>query len=216
MERRFLPSETCMVQLESREGAKARTIVGYAARFYDGTPATEYRLGSRVIERINPGAFDRVLKENQDVRGLFNHDPSMLLGRRSTGTMKLSVDSKGLRYEITPPDTQVGRDVQTLIERGDLSGSSFSFNVGKDGQRWNRAGDAEVRTLTDIASVADCGPVTSPAYDGSTAALRSEDSAEALAELAMIDAQRRADVDKATAEQQAVNVRADMVRMDLE
>ena len=67
----------------------------------------------------SPNAFDRALAESDDVRGLFNHDPDNLLGRTSSGTMRLSVDKKGLLYETDPGDTNVGRDVVQHIKRGD-------------------------------------------------------------------------------------------------
>lgn len=51
-------------------------------------------------EVIKPGAFDDVLGD--DVRALFNHDPNFILGRSSAGTLSLSVDDRGLRYENRP------------------------------------------------------------------------------------------------------------------
>jgi len=83
----------------------------------------------KVREIILPGAFDDVL--NDDVRALFNHDSSMILARSKNGegTLQIGVDETGLYYEFEPPDTQVGRDLMTSIQRGDVDQSSFGFMI---------------------------------------------------------------------------------------
>jgi HK97 family phage prohead protease len=96
-EYRISPKRLAPVWVENRAAGK-KAIVGYGAVFYSDTdPGTEYWLWGDVVERISPGAFDRALKERHDARGLFNHDPSNLLGRVTNGTMRLSVDRKGLK-----------------------------------------------------------------------------------------------------------------------
>ncbi|EON0894862.1 TPA: HK97 family phage prohead protease, partial [Escherichia coli] len=57
-------------------------ILGYGSVF---NSRSEPLWGFREI--IKPGAFDDVL--NDDVRGLFNHDPNFILGRSSAGTLSL-------------------------------------------------------------------------------------------------------------------------------
>lgn len=131
------------------------------------------------FEEILPGAFDDVLKSD-DVRALFNHDSNNILGRKSAGTLELRSDKKGLDYKIFPPDTQVGRDVQVSIDRGDVTGSSFSFTVAKNGDSWEERDDGTVlRTITKIKSLGDIGPVTFPAYNDTTVAVRSRDDFQA-------------------------------------
>src|SRR5689334_2288993 len=103
-ERRFLPTATLPIEIEEREGKPAR-ISGYAAVFYDGSPGTEYQMWQGFSERIMPGAFDRCIREGHDVRALFNHDPNYPLGRTSAGTCRLSIDKRGLKYEIDPPNS---------------------------------------------------------------------------------------------------------------
>lgn len=159
------------VGIESRSDG-GKTIVGYAAVFYRATDSgTEYRLWKDMVERIKPGAFDRALSERQDVRGLFNHDAARILGRTASSTMRLSVDDVGLKYEIDLPDTQEARDLATLIDRGDITGSSFSFGANKT--EWEDLPDGmSVRTLVDL-DLYDVGPVTYPAYEATSAAVRS-------------------------------------------
>ena len=74
------------------------------------------------------------------MRALFNHERGALLGRTCSGTLRLSEDGTGLRYEIDLPDTTVGRDVAALLERGDLTGFLVRVphhrrRVGRDGRR---------------------------------------------------------------------------------
>ncbi len=170
MERRFLSAATCPVRLEKRDGNQD-ILAGYAAVFYTpDDPGTEFQLYSDCKERIMPTAFDRAIREGQDVRALFNHDPNCLLGRRSAGTMKCSADKRGFLYEIVPGDTSIARDVCQHVKRGDVTGSSFSFRVVK--QMFATEGDMDIREVHDV-DVYDAGPVVFPAYDATTAGMRS-------------------------------------------
>ena len=134
------------------------TIIGYGAVF---DSLSEDLGGFR--ETIAHGAFDRVISENQDVRCLVDHDSGRIIGRTEAGTMRLSVDSTGLRYEIDVADTTPGRDVITSIARGDVTGSSFAFTVVENGQDWSTVDGEQRRELTDL-DVWDTGPVAFPAY----------------------------------------------------
>lgn len=150
-----------------------RKIVGYAAVYYRADdPGTEYTLWGDNVERIMPGAFDRAISEDDTV-GLFNHDSNMVLGRRTAGTMRLTVDDRGLRYEIDPPDTQTGRDVVASLERGDVNGSSFGFKI--DHEEWVSEGDgvSNVRLIRGV-KLFDVGPVTFPAYTSTAAGMRAD------------------------------------------
>lgn len=146
------------------------TIVGYAAKF-----DTRSRNLGGFVEVIKPGAFDDVLED--DVRALFNHDSNIVLGRTKSGTLKLTVDAIGLRYEITPPNSQTVKDlVIEPLKRGDINQSSFAFRVMSDGQSWDEAEDGVyIRSITRISRLADVCPVTYPAYDDTEAATRSLD-----------------------------------------
>jgi len=143
-------------------------LVGYAAIFGQRTT-----IAGMFHEQIDPGAFRDAVGED-DVRALFNHDPNFLLGRSAAGTLRLSEDATGLRYEIDMPDTQVGRDVLTSVKRGDIRGSSFAFDVV--GDVWTnptRSGELPVRTITK-ARLFDVSPVTFPAYEQTSVSARSQ------------------------------------------
>lgn len=172
MERRYSPHS---VQLEERDSGPP-LITGYAAVFYRADdPGTEYTLFPGLVERIEPSAFSSI--GNDDVRGLYNHDPRLILGRSKAGTLRLSVDARGLRYEIEPPQTAMAGDIIASLRRGDVDGSSFAFRVRPKGARFedSKDGKFEVRVLTDL-EVFDVGPVTYPAYGSTTAGLRSAGS----------------------------------------
>lgn len=169
IERRFLRGATSPIEVRAGEKGGA-VLSGYASVFFKASdPGTRYELWDGYEERIMPGAFDRAMRED-DVRGLVNHDPNQLLGRTKSGTMRLSVDDKGLRYEIDVPDTADGRDTVTKIRRGDLDGSSFAF-VTTD-EEWVKEGGTHVRNVKGV-QLFDVGPVTYPAYEATTADARS-------------------------------------------
>ena len=169
-ERRFTRLALAGLKLQSRDD-KQPVISGYGAVFYrDDDPGTEYELFEGLVERIMPGAFDRAIQEADDCRALFNHNPDLCLGRSTAGTLRLSIDATGLRYEIDPPDTAAGRDVQVSLQRGDITGSSFTFLP--DDMTWREKDGVTIREVRSV-QLFDLGPVTFPAYTSSTAGMRS-------------------------------------------
>lgn len=205
MERRVVSKSVGPVSVQKRADGSSM-LVGYGAVFFrEGSPGTEYQLWDNVFERIAPTAFDRAIREKHDARGLFNHNPDNLLGRVSNDTMHLSVDSEGLRYEIGPLDSADPDHMRVLrkVERGDLSGSSFAFvptNV-----TWEESADREIRTINDC-DLYDTGPVTYPAYDGTSVGARSEQLvAEARSEHAVWKTQRDAAMTEGTSEAPATD-----------
>ncbi len=146
------------VRAETHDSEPSR-IIGYGSVF---DSRSELIFGS-FREIIRPGAFDEVL--NDDVRALFNHDPNFILGRRSAGTLALTVDERGLRYDITAPETQIIRDlVLAPMQRGDINQSSFAFRVARDGEEWYQDEDGVViREITRFSRLLDGRPVQAPA-----------------------------------------------------
>ena len=197
-ERRFTTGH----KLETRDGEKP-VIFGYAARFYDGTPATEFELWTDTVERIMPMAFDKALAED-DVRALFNHDTNHILGRTTAKTLTLGKDDLGLRYEIDVPATTLGRDLALSVKRGDVTGSSFSF-VTTD-EEWRKEGGKNIREIKGV-QLFDVGPVTFPAYESTTSAVRSVSEPDSSARQSFEAWQAG---EKAKAEKAAGDVRANI------
>jgi phage head maturation protease len=78
----------------------------------------------------------------------------------------------GLAVEIDPPDTQAGRDVVTLVERGDLNQMSFAFWTKRD--NWLDTGEMILRELHEVdINDGDVAVVTYPAYPSTSVGMRS-------------------------------------------
>lgn len=159
-ERRSAPTE---FEIRARQGDSGGVIIeGHAAVF----GRRSRNLGG-FVEEISATAFDRSLGDNPDVRALINHDPSMLLGRTRSGTLRLSKDSAGLAYEIDMPDRQDARDLRVSMERGDLTHSSFAFFMVRNGDEWTELEDGTLLRSINAVSIhnGDVSPVTYPAYE---------------------------------------------------
>ncbi len=157
-EYRFITAE-----LRAEQAGEDKYLTGYAAKF--GVKSED--LGG-FRETIKPGAFKRALSENQDVRALFNHDSSQVLGRSTAGTLELSEDSTGLKYRVKLPNTSYANDLHESVKRGDITQSSFGFRTQK--QSWSEDtadSSATLRTLEDV-DLFDVSPVTYPAYPDAT------------------------------------------------
>jgi len=154
------------IRTEKREEGQTPLIVGHAAvfnRLSDGLIWGYFR------EKIAPGAFKDCL--DQDVRALFNHEASLILGRTKSKTLEIKEDDKGLHYTIDPPDTSAGRDLLVSMDRGDITQSSFAFTVAED--HWDEINGETVRTIIKVEKLYDVSPVTYPAYEASEVGLRS-------------------------------------------
>jgi len=121
-------------------------VEGYAATFGTVTNIGKF---NEVIQR---GAFKRSIAEGDDVVALIDHNPSMILGRRSAGTLTLEEDAKGLRFSCVLPDTTVARDAYANLKAGNLRECSFGFYVdNEDGEDWAQQADGTMlRTLKSV------------------------------------------------------------------
>lgn len=129
-------------------------LSGYAAVFNDSSVPLPFK------ESIAPGAFRKTLSETPDVRLLINHE-GLPLARTKNGTLTLREDERGLFMDAEIADTQEGRDLYTLVQRGDLDQMSFAFRVVR--QKWSE--DRSTRVLTEVSLAdGDVSVVTYPAY----------------------------------------------------
>lgn len=143
--------------------AEGRKLTGYAATFGTETRILDFH------ETIAPGAFAASLRSNPDVLCLVDHDPSRVLGRTKSGTLRLSEDERGLKFELDVPDTSAGRDVLALATRGDLGGMSFGFSVPEGGDNWQ----GDKRELRNVVLHEISVVQSFPAYGGTTVQARS-------------------------------------------
>lgn len=157
---------------DKEERSSPGTLEGYAAVFNEETDLGWFR------ESIAPGAFADSIEED-DQRALVNHDTSLVIGRRSNGTLRLKEDAEGLQAEIDLPDTTYARDLHAAVERGDIDGMSIGFEV----QREEREVGDTAKGETDLwrvtrAKLYEVSPVTFPAYEGTSVSARSKERRE--------------------------------------
>jgi len=144
------------------------TFVGYAAMFDVPSEPLPF------VERIAQGAFGKTLRNRRrDVRMYVNHDSNLLLASKRSGTLRLEEDDRGLRVEADLPDTTYANDLRVLMQSGVVDKMSFGFQVPRGGDTWSD--DGRERTLRQV-ELFEVSVVTGfPAYDQTTAAVRSLD-----------------------------------------
>lgn len=153
-------------------------VSGHAAVF--DVLSEELGLFYRFRERIQRGAFRRVLDENQDVVDLFDHE-GLPLARTSSNTLELREDPRGLFKYARWARTSYSDPIAKALERGDLYQQSFAFTVGED--EWverNVEGQDEpevIRTIIRVERLYDTSTVSTPAYPQTDAQLRTREIA---------------------------------------
>lgn len=169
MERR---SVTVPVEIRQKGEGENRTIKGYAAVFNTDNSELDQE-GRGFAERLDPHCFDGVI-DRSDVCALYEHEYTPGVLARSTngkGTLKLSIDKKGLLCEFDAPHTTLGDNVLESVRRGDIRGMSFAFNVKTD--EWSRGDDGfYTRSIKEVGQLFDVSLVAMPAYDKTNVNLR--------------------------------------------
>lgn len=153
---------------------EGNTIRGYAAVYNSDS---EWMGG--FYEQIATGAFDNVL--DNDVRAYFNHDENLLLGRVSSGTLRIGTDKRGLYYEVDLPNTTYANDLVELMKRGDVNQSSFAFLIDED--RWEQRDGKTYRIIEKVSRLLDVSPVSQPAYPDATSELKRDLETETKEEI---------------------------------
>lgn len=167
--------------VEVRAEGEKRTLTGYAVVWDSDTTIGDY-----FVERIAKNAFTKALRN--DILALVNHDSGRVVGRTKSGTLRLAQDDHGLKVEIDVPDTTDGNDLWKLVERGDVSGMSFSFRATK--QEWDESGDMPKRTVIE-AELYEVTATPIPAYPDTTLALRSLEGVRAEGEALRQEEERK-------------------------
>lgn len=152
--------------VEVRQGRNgSRTIGGYAAKFN----RMSQNLGG-FVEQIDPRFFNGSRGDGwPNVIARYNHDDMALLGTTDSGTLRLSLDTVGLLYDVDLPSSRA--DVFELVGRGDVNKSSFAFVALEDD--WGVTDQGfPMRTLIS-GRLIDVAPVNTPAYLDTDTGLRS-------------------------------------------
>lgn len=167
IERRFINATIAKFETRAADNG-TKTVRGYAAVF---NSLSEDLGGFR--EKIDPGFFNNVLQN--DVRALFNHDGNLILGRTTSGTCRIGVDTVGLWFEYDDPETSYSVDLQKSLTRGDVNQCSFAFSLDYNltADNWEKQPDGTyIRTLLVCDKLYDVSPVTYPAYPDTEVGMR--------------------------------------------
>ena len=154
---------------ELRTNAEGRTIVGYAAKFERWSEP----IMGWFKEQIARDAFSEC--DVTDVIMCFNHNIDSILARTTSGTLTISTDDEGLRFEFEAPATTMGNDMLELVRRGDISKCSFKFTVEEDEWRYadkDNGLEYDERTIRRIGKLYDVSLVVYPAYSDTEAGVR--------------------------------------------
>lgn len=167
MDRKENQTRSLKSELKTRAEGEDMIIEGYFVVFN-----VETELWPGAYEEIAPTALDKTL--SNDIRGLINHDTTLVLGRNKAGTLKLSVDSRGLYgvININPNDSDAV-NLYERVKRGDVDQCSFGFNVVSEETEWRDDGTVKwTITEVDLHEVSVC---TFPAYEDTGVAARSKE-----------------------------------------
>lgn len=157
------------VQLDAAELRAENPDGSIPVRWYPAVFGQRANIYGMFLERFAPGAFAKTIQE-ADVRALINHDANLVLGRTKAGTLKLAEDRKGLVADVDMPPTSYALDLRMSLERGDVNQGSIGFRSIRE--TWDDSGKVPLRTI-DEAQLFDVSIVTYPAYEGTSATLRS-------------------------------------------
>lgn len=124
-------------------------------------------------ERLLPGTFRESIADD-DIRALFNHNPDIVLGRKSNGTLRLTESERGVAYEVDiNADDADAMSAVARVRRGDITGNSFGFFIeDREDQEWEERDGILWRTVKR-ARLRELGPQVFPAYPQSDVAVRS-------------------------------------------
>ena len=157
------------------------------------------------------GWFDELIEQDalthtdmKDVRMLVNHDTSMIPLARSrnntaNSTLQLIPELNGLkiRAKLDIENNADAKSLYSAIQRGDISGMSFMFEV--DGEAWeDEMSDHPLRRITSISKIYEVSAVTFPAYEQTEINARSKEELESYR--SSLESERKAqplDSDKA-------------------
>ena len=118
-------------------------------RFIEGIiPYNSKSVDMGFIEIIDKTAFNKTLADKAEVRALYNHDDSKLLGSTKSGTLVLTNTDEGLVCRCELPNTTYAADLYEIISRNDVNTMSFGFKPVKFEDK--KIGNTLYRTLKEV------------------------------------------------------------------
>lgn len=121
----------CKLAVRETEGGtqgESRTITGTAIVFNAESEVLD-DWGERFREVILPSAATMEFLNNQDIKMNMLHERELTIARcnKGIGSMRLSVDERGVNFEFEAPNCDLGDRCLEMVRRGDYSGCSFEF-----------------------------------------------------------------------------------------
>ncbi|HEL1817133.1 TPA: HK97 family phage prohead protease [Streptococcus suis] len=157
-------------QFQTREEQESGDLIlsGYFIKFDQET-----ELWPGYFEVIKREGVEKAIKD-ADIRALFNHDHSLVLGRTGNDTVRLGVDDVGLFGDIIiNKDDPQAVGAYARVQRGDVIGCSFGFFPIKINTE-ERDDGSYLDTILDL-EIFEVSPCTFPAYPQTEIAARQKD-----------------------------------------
>lgn len=190
-----------------------RHIEGYAVVF---NSRSELLYGT-FYEEIRSDAITQELVDNCDVFALMNHDGDKVLARsnKGKGSLKLTVDERGLKYEFDAPNTALGDELLEHIRRNEIDKSSFAFRLADDEAHntWDLRGDDLYRTIYKIDYLHDVSPVYSPAYQETSVEQKSIDKYASIKQRLLEERNKQLEAEKREAEEEQSKKEQELMTM---
>jgi HK97 family phage prohead protease len=159
--------------IEIRSEENEQRLVEGVAIVYD----REVEIWPGFFERIRPGAFEKSVRNGDEIKSYYNHNPSMVLATtKSKPALLIDDQVDALRFKAPIPPTTYGNDLKVNLERKNVRGASFSFTVAKDGDILTRDEKGKIHREITKGALYEVGPVTNPAYAQTKVGLRDAES----------------------------------------
>lgn len=144
-------------------------ITGYAVVFENRTLL--YRdpdTGSEFYEVIDRHALDNA--DLSDVILRYDHE-GHVLARTRNGSLKLTIDDKGLKIEADMTQSEEARNFYEEVKQGLVDKMSFAFVVAPEGDEYDN--NTRTRRIKSISRLFDVSIVSFPAYEATEVSARS-------------------------------------------
>lgn len=167
--------------LHVRQTGGGRTIYGYAILFNKESVHMWDYDDEYAVEIISPTAITKELLDRCDIKMTMYHNREKLLARsvNGEGTLKYSVDDKGVAFEFEAPRTPDGDTALELVKRGDIAGCSFAFRTSYNDSAYVRhttgkvgAKTKHIYTVLTVTDVRDFTLAGDPAYPQTSVSAR--------------------------------------------
>lgn len=156
--------------MKIREENGTRKLEGYFAVFDQ-----PYEVVPGWIETVAPGAFSRALTSGEDVKVLWNHDSNIVLGSTENKTAYLREDERGLfGNSVINEQDQDAKNGYARVDRGDVRGCSFGFDIARMEETWDDDGTYRTRIL-EAYPLYEVSPCTFPAYTQTSVTARAKE-----------------------------------------